>query len=267
MPNWTINYTTFVGTKETIDTVYSYFNVEEGIFDFEKIAPTPEPLRAVASPVNIIKDEEFKEEHGVLPETKEEVEDFLTSYKEHTEQTKKNFFGLRNITRTMSLTLAETYGANNWYDWYADNWGVKWKGTRVSIEYKSDNILLVCYDTPRDTPDRIFGTLENKFEDLTVLNMALFEGDVDGIVATWGDDRANKVYWTVQQTSELGVYDPVTEENVESIYPFDIYFCDPNMHNIETMEKHEFFVDECGESQFLPKEPKEKNESEKGTDQ
>lgn len=71
MPNWTTNYTAFIGAKETIDAIYSYFDIEDDVFDFDKVAPTPEPLRAVASPIRVIEDKEFKEEHDVLPQTKE----------------------------------------------------------------------------------------------------------------------------------------------------------------------------------------------------
>lgn len=269
MPNWTTNYTTFIGAKETIDTIYSYFNIEDDVFDFEKIAPTPEPLRAVASPIRVIEDKEFKEEHGVLPQTKEEVDNFLTSYKKQAEQTEKNSFGLQNVTHTMDFVLSEAYGADNWYDWQVKNWGVKWAGTRVSIEYKSDNILLVCYDTPWDTPDRIFETLENQFEDLTVLNMALFEGDDDGIIATKGDDRANSAYWTTRQYCELDIQDMDTAEDLQLVYPWVVRECEPNEYNLETMEKYKSFINEHGEAQFFPrsqKEPKEKSEREQSTD-
>ena len=261
MPNWTTNYTTFIGSKDTIDTIYSYFDVEEDIFDFDKVVPMPETLRATASPVNIIDDEEFKEEHGVLPETLEEIDHFLISYKDREEKTKKHSFGVQNMTSTMSAVLRENYGTNNWYDWHVDHWGVKWEGCSISIEYKSDNILLVRYDTPWDTPEGIFENLENKFEDLTLLNMAHFEG-VDGdITTTWGDDHANKTYWTIQQLNDLDIYDAVTEDNIEFISAWINNSCEPNLHNLETMDKHGFFIDNWSEAQFFPGFEPEKKEA------
>lgn len=261
MPNWTTNYTTFIGSKKTIDTIYSYFDVDEDMFDFDKVAPTPEALRATASPVNIIDDDEFKEEHGVLPETLEEINHFLISYEDREEKTKKHSFGVQNMTTTMSTVLRENYGTNNWYDWHVDHWGVKWEGCNISIEYKSDNLLLVHYDTPWDTPERIFETLENKFEDLTLLNMARFEGMDDDITTTWGDDHANKTYWTIRQENELDVYDDVTEDNIEFISAWVNNSCEPDMHNLETMDKHGFFIDNWSEAQFFPDFNPEKKET------
>ena len=262
MPNWTTNYTTFVGSKETIDTIcYSYFDVDEDVFDFDKVVPMPEALRATASPVHIIADDEFKEEHGVLPETLEEVEHFLTSYAENAKKNQKHFFGMQKMTQTMSTVLRENYGTNNWYDWHVDHWGVKWTGCSITIEYKSDNILLARYDTPWDTPGRIFEALENKFEDLTLLNMAHFEGMDGDITTTWGDDHVNKTYWTIRQENELDVYDDVTEDNIEFISAWVNNSCEPNLHNLETMDEHGFFIDNWSEAQFFPGFTPEKKEA------
>ena len=261
MPNWTTNYTTFVGSQNTINTIHSYFDVEEDVFDFDKVVPMPEALRATASPVHIIADDEFKEEHGVLPETLEEVEHFLISYKAQEEKAKKHSFGVQKMTQTMSATLLNNYGTNNWYDWHVNYWSVKWEGCSISIEYKSDNILLTRYDTPWSAPDRIFEALENKFEDLTVLNMARFEGMDDNITATWGDDHANKTYWTIRQENELDVYDDVTEDNIEFISTWVNNSCEPDLHNLETMHKHGFFIDNWSEAQFFPGFTPEKKEA------
>lgn len=254
MPNWTTNYTTFIGTKETINIIHSYFDTEEDIFDFDKVAPMPELLRATASPVNIINDEEFEDEHGVLPETKEGVEKFLLAYKKQEEQTKKHFFlGLPDMTNTMSTILLDNYGANNWYDWHVHHWGVKWEGTSVSIEYKSDNILLARYETPWDTPEEIFETLESKFADLAIFNMAHFEGYGDSISSTRGDDYANKFYWTITHSGTLDFpNEKITADNLESVIPYTIDECRPDVDNLDTMVEHNIFIDDNGEAQFLP---------------
>lgn len=261
MPNWTTNYTTFIGSKNTIDTIYSYFDVDEDIFDFDKVVPMPEALRATASPVKIIDDAEFKEEHGVLPHTKEEVDDFFAQHKREAEKSDRPHFGVQDITQTMSTILKHNYGADNWYDWCNIQWGVKWPGSSVSIEYKSDNILLVFYDTPWDTPEGIFDLPEGQFDDLTLLNMAHFEGVDEAITATWGDEQVNKVYWSIKEDTELDIYDTVTEDNIEFISPWFSTVCNPNMHNVETMDKHGFFIDNWSEAQFFPGFKPEKKES------
>lgn len=221
----------------------------------------PEVLRCIASPVHNINDDEFKEEHDVLPETKEEVENFLISYKKQEEQTKKYSFGVQDITNTMSAVLCENYGTDNWYYWCVTHWGVKWDGSNISIEYKSDNILLVRYDTPWDTPTPMFEALENQHKDLTILNMAHFKGVDDDITTTWGDEHANRTYWAIQQSNELDVYDVVTEDNIGFISVWGNNSCEPDMHNLETMDEHGFFIACCGEARFFPDFTPEKQDA------
>lgn len=261
MPNWTTNYTTFVGSQKTIDTIYSYFDLDNDLFDFDKIRPMPEALHGTSSPARIIDDDEFEEEHGVLPQTKEEIDDFFARYKREAEKSDRSYFGVQGITRTMSVILKDNYGADNWYDWCTAQWDVKWPGSSVSIEYKSDNILLVFYDTPWETPDGIFDELESKFDDLTLLNMAHFEGIDEAITATWGEEQVNKVYWSIKEDTELDIYDAVTEDNIEFISPWVSTVCNPNMHNLEAMDKHGFFIDNWSEAQFFPDFKPKKHEA------
>lgn len=112
--------------------------------------------------------------------------------------------------------------------------------------------MLVRYDTPWDTPTPIFEALESQHEDLTILNMAHFEGVDDDITTTWSNEHANKTYWTIQQSNELDVYDAVTKDNIQFVSAWNNNSCEPDMHNLETMDEHGFFINDCSEAQFFP---------------
>ena len=253
MSNLTTNYTTFIGSKETIDTIYSYCNTEQDVFDFNKLVPIPEPLHTTAWPVTIISDEDFKEKHGIVPKTKEEVEDFLISYKKQEEQVNKRVFNLlNNITKSISTVLFDEYNSDNWYDWTIDNWGGKWDGYNIYIHYKSDNIFLVQYDISQDIPNEIFDILENEFEDLTIYNLSRFNDKSTEIVETRGDDEVNGVYWTITKDTELDTYGLHTGHGIAGILTNQCERCQPNEDNLNIMEKYDIFIDNAGNPNFFP---------------
>lgn len=189
MPNWTTNSTTFTGNADTINTIYSYFDFDNNLFDFDKITPIPKVLYAIASPVHIITDEEFKNKYNALPETKEEIEEFLNSYTHDKENNTKHEIGLKNITNTMSDVLYKNYDTDNWYDWSYIHWGVKDVGINASIDYKSTTKLIVTYDTPWNTPNGIFEILQARFSELNIVNMSCSDSLHDEMAVTWRNDQ------------------------------------------------------------------------------
>lgn len=70
-----------------------------------------------------------------------------------------------------NMDLIKKYGADNWYDWRHDNWGVKWDASDAVMEGQYDEIRgeylrngnLAQFKTPWGPPTEFFKNLSKEF--------------------------------------------------------------------------------------------------------
>ena len=68
-----------------------------------------------------------------------------------------------------SEELKKKYGADNWYDWSINNWGVKWNVTVDEGEVDDDgDFITYTFDTAWGPPHEIFYALRKKFPDMSI---------------------------------------------------------------------------------------------------
>ena len=152
MPNWCQNQIDITGSKEDIK---KFIELVTDKFDFNRIIPMPEELEDFTSPVKIVSDKEF---------IKQEKE-----YKEwlNTPEDKRSPFFSRGMTQEMSNRFKREYGADNWYNWSVENWGVKWNSSDVSFDGGED-WLRFEFMTPWGPPEGICAKLRELFPDLDI---------------------------------------------------------------------------------------------------
>jgi len=130
MPNWCYNRVEICGEPEEMDEFRKLVKSKESAFDFNKIVPMPKELVDTRAP----------RQDATLEQKKE------------------------------SIKLKEKYGADNWYDWSVDNWGVKWNITLSEEQDVQDegDYLQYTFDTAWGPPYGVFNALRNKFPDLGI---------------------------------------------------------------------------------------------------
>ena len=152
MPNWCFNRVIVTGEEEAIKEFQEAVEHKElGIpFSFNRILPLPEELKGSRSPAFIL-------------ETAEEVQDYRAK--------NSDFEGLGvglPITREEAGKREREYGADNWFDWCVNNWGVKWDlDSDVNLIENIDG-LEYHFNTAWCPPDGIFKELVKKFPDVNI---------------------------------------------------------------------------------------------------
>ena len=121
---------------------------ENGDFTFSKLVPVPRIItKTSASTRFVVTPEElqaFKEQNADRVNTEFESEGLLYIEDDNGDIEESH------CTQECSEKLLEQYGANTWYDWQTENWGVKWDATTVN-EYDADEGS-IDFDTPWDVP-------------------------------------------------------------------------------------------------------------------
>lgn len=152
MPNWCQNQIDVTGSKEDIKR---FLELVTEKFDFHKILPMPEELEDFTSPVKIVSDKEFIKQER-------EYKDWL-----NTPEDKRSPLFVRGITQEMSDNFKKEYGADNWYNWCVNNWGVKWNSSDVSFDGGED-WLRFEFLTPWGPPEGICSKLREIFPDVNI---------------------------------------------------------------------------------------------------
>ena len=151
MPNWCENVVTVrADTDGELQRFVAHvrdYNEEPGKdhpFSFNKIMPLPNELRGTRSPVQICTPDEY---HAWIKDN---------------QPTYENEF--RPITQEMSDRFIKQYGADNWYDWQATNWGTKWdvKGEEVAATIDG-SYARYEFDTAWGPPEGIYKHLVKLF--------------------------------------------------------------------------------------------------------
>ena len=76
---------------------------------------------------------------------------------------------VKGTNHVPSEELKEKYGADNWYDWSINNWGVKWNVTVDEGEVDDDDdFITYTFDTAWGPPHEIFYALRKKFPDMSI---------------------------------------------------------------------------------------------------
>lgn len=145
MPNHVTNRLTIIGSETDVAIVMAEISNGDLFIDFNKIAPMPNELREVTSPVRIISKEEFdKQEERIDNDDLTEVE--------------KKFGVSRGITKEISDEYIARFGTDNWYDWSLANWGTKWNAYDQYCDGNEIEFL-----TAWGTPYRLIERLSKKY--------------------------------------------------------------------------------------------------------
>jgi hypothetical protein len=164
MPNHVTNRVTLFGKKSTIIILLAAIaNKEENkVIDFENIKKMPEVLHSVRCPVKIVTPAQLKKE--------------LAEIKERLDKDPHSILGATHgITKKMQAEYLKKYGACDWYDWSAKNWGTKWnaysQSTTVDVpegDDESDIEVQFMFDTAWSTPYEVLNTLSEQYPTVEV---------------------------------------------------------------------------------------------------
>jgi len=153
MPNWCKNRVTVLGEPGELQRFKKFVCNGEKSFNFGVIRPMPEALLHVRSPVQIVDTEE--EAQKII---QEQEDNYLTSSYPITKETQAKF--------------CQEYGADNWYDWRIQNWGVKWDCSDVILNegtFGQYHELEYNFDTPWGPPQEIHTVLVDEFPNLRII--------------------------------------------------------------------------------------------------
>jgi hypothetical protein len=157
MPNWCYNKVTISGDAETIKKfVDNHINTDTPFF--QSIMPMPQELVGTISP---------------RPRTTEQV---LADSKQYEWDAETTQWHLDNaLTKEMEKhldNLKDKYGADNWYSWCCDNWGVKWDVGKIDDVYVDidgeDGRVELSFDTAWGPPEGIYHKLYEMYPDVHI---------------------------------------------------------------------------------------------------
>ena len=172
-------------------------------FDCNTIAPMPEELRGITSPVKIVSEEEY--EKAVLAKVSGDAPFVMP------------------LTKKLQAKYIEIYGSDNWYDWAVGHWGTKW-GAYDHGEWSvnkdgKNSIASLFFQSAWSPVVPVVNILAWKYP---LLNFTLKYADEGGGFlgyTTWADgEKEGDVErdWDSEEgialREELGVYYPEDEE-------------------------------------------------------
>lgn len=130
-----------------------FLTLNNQMFSFKALLPTPPELCGVSAPARIV--------------TAEEREEFLK------DKAMGNalLYG-EPITKKMSKDFIDRFGCDNWYNWQVNNWGTKWDADVYHIDSNllsepnsSEVTLKVCFSTAWSPPTNWFNSLCDMLRD------------------------------------------------------------------------------------------------------
>jgi len=148
MPNWCENSVMVSGDVAELQRFKEFVCDGDKEFSLDTICPMPDALLHVRAPVRIV-------------DTEEEVQKIIQ------EQEDNYLTGVYPITKETQAKFRQEYGADNWYDWRIQNWGVKWD-VDVVIFIEDDNVLDYQFDTAWQPPEPICSLLREEFPNLEI---------------------------------------------------------------------------------------------------
>jgi len=149
MPNHCENILTITGTKKEIKRCRAFIRGEEKeqFIDFNNIIPMPKELVGTRSPMNIISQKDYKEQEERIAKANKEP----------------NWQDSRCLTKSLSKSYHDKFGADNWYDWSVKNWGTKWNAYGQAVLAPNQ----IRFDTAWASPVPIIAKLSTLFPKLT----------------------------------------------------------------------------------------------------
>ncbi len=200
------------------------------------------------------------------------VKKVMDWWKEHeSEKTKKGLFDtfypmpkeLEDTTSPNSKNdeiLVEKFGANNWYDWRLNNWGVKWDTNEVFISHRNETDIVLSFDTPWGPPIVFYEKLIRDYSDIHI-KASYYEGGMD-FCGTWDSDFGEEDFSISDIKAKcLEIYKKTHKDNVdgfefrerlENIYEtnfsisedidvyeiFDDYYFEENLNDAEFCKEY-----------------------------
>lgn len=153
MPNWATCTISFAGPDKAVSAIRDAIGSGDDSnrrFDFDKLLPTPPELLEIASPMQVVADQE------------------------RADAINKDFGMVRAVTQDTAQRFLTEYGAADWYHWRLGNWGTKWIGSDASILLDSPGQLIVRFDTAWTEPGQLLQTLASE-HGLTITGGVIYE--------------------------------------------------------------------------------------------
>lgn len=141
MPNWTRNELVFRGPDDQLSNICAQLGGQNGLVDFNRIAPMPEALRTVVSPVRFGENGRVMVGGGEPYSTREASEDEHDAWVEA--------------------------GGGSWYEWACANWGTKWNACQVDEHWEiGSGCCSISFLTAWDAPRAFYRSLKAKLADV-----------------------------------------------------------------------------------------------------
>ena len=245
MPQLYDNYVTFIASPRTIDIITECIDVRSGLFNFDKIDPTPSLLTHLAAPVEIIDNEDFQRVFGDIPDTIDEIKSHISSAPEAVfdNETARTFNAGTHITLSMSDELHYEYGTDNWKTWQKYNWGCIHLGTATQILHCSYHILSLKFTTEEGIPKGIYNTLRESFDDIHIITGAKYQSNTN--LVDWnGIDGLFQLYWNTTTHPTITLTRNKETNAIERTHVMAHCHITPQRHILQQMEAEGFFIDE-----------------------
>ena len=170
MPNWTRNILKVKGSSadlkkfsEDMDNFCrrSYPEHPEIVFTYNLGMELPIPLRNTISP---------------KPKTREELIQLAKDYNWPEVVLQSNLkMALSPEDAERYENLRKLYGAENWYDWCCENWGVKWDAVDSS-KTRTPRMLVYRFMSPWSAPEAAIYQISRKYPNLEFVMDSVHEG-------------------------------------------------------------------------------------------
>ena len=163
-------------------------------FDFERIVPMPDLIRATESSTDVamglvlLGRVDISESFFLPGKTLEsEIAQYL-SYPHVKAAGVSDYAGLKAWIREVApdceekaraaIRAKEKHGHSSWYSWSLDHWGTKWNAYHFRLIAEDDEHLDFSFDTAWSPPEPIFAALANRPEcaDLSISIRSFDEG-------------------------------------------------------------------------------------------
>ena len=245
MSNLYTNYVTFIASSRTLDIIETCIDVRSGLFNFDKIDPTPSLLTHLAAPIEIIHDDDFQHVFGDIPDTIDEIKSHINSAPEAVfdNETARTFNAGTHITLSMSDELYYEYGNDDWKTWQKYNWGCVHLGTATQILHRSDHILNLKFTTEEGIPKGIYNTLRESFGDIHIITGAKYQANTS-LVDRNGIDDVFQLYWNTTTYPTITLTRNKETNAIERTRVMAHCRITPQRHVLQQMEAEGFFIDE-----------------------
>lgn len=211
------NHTTFIGNAYTISRIAGAIDRKERIFAFDELHPMPQVFYYCEPRATLISADKFTNTyHLPCPET---IEDYIIFAKEYLDSDDSTGEIPDTLPLSIHNQITHKYNCADWRDWRDTNWGVRWPGYDVAIMYRSENLLVVTYDTLDATPNTLFDHLLGQHPDLRIIHgyRPHYEDDIQ---VTYGNEKAFYAYYQIKRKSFVKKITPPPLGNDKAEEPY-----------------------------------------------